>query len=77
MKSVFILQHERQKDLDNEDVKIIGIYSTREKAEKTIDNYIKKNLPGFKDYPDSFNITKYELDKDHWTEGFGIDIEDM
>ena len=77
MKSVFILQHERQKDLDNEDVKIIGIYSTKENAEKTIEKYKRKNLPGFKDYPDSFNITKYEIDKDHWTEGFGIDFEEM
>ncbi len=70
MKSVFILLHERKKDLDNEDVKIIGIYSTKEKAEKTIDKF--KKLPGFKDYPDSFNIDEYELDKDNWTEGFGV-----
>jgi len=77
MKSVFLLLHVREDGPDDEDIKAIGIYSTREKAEKTIDKYKKENLPGFKDYPDGFNITKYELDKDHWTEGFGIDFEDM
>jgi hypothetical protein len=75
MKSVFLLLHERKKDLDNEDIKIIGIYSTKEKAEKTVDKY--KKLPGFKDYPDSFYLPEFEIDKDHWTEGFGIDIEEM
>jgi homoserine kinase type II len=77
MKSVFILQHVRQDGPDDEDEKIIGIYSTKENAEKTIEKYKKKDLPGFKDYPDSFYIDEYELDKDHWTEGFGIDFEDM
>jgi len=42
MKSVFLLLHERQKDLDNEDIKTIGIYSTKENAEKTIEKYKKK-----------------------------------
>jgi hypothetical protein len=70
MKSVFLLLHVRQDGPDDEDIKAIGIYTTKEKAEKTIEKF--KKLPGFKDYPDSFYIPEFELDKDHWTEGFGV-----
>jgi hypothetical protein len=28
-------------------------------------------MPGFRDYPDGFQIEEYELDADHWTAGFG------
>ena len=27
--------------------------------------------PGFANFPDGFHIDEYEMDKDHWTEGFG------
>lgn len=67
MKSVFLLQHVRELDGD-EDVKIIGIYSSKMKAEQIIKEYIK--LPGFKDYPDSFCIDEYEIDQNNWGKGF-------
>lgn len=67
MTSVFLLTHSYEID-DEETVKIIGIYSSKEKAENTIEKY--KNLPGFKDYPDSFCISEYEIDEDNWVEGF-------
>jgi hypothetical protein len=28
--------------------------------------------PGFRDYPDGFEIVVHELDHDEWTEGFGF-----
>ena len=62
-----LLQHSYIKD-GHEEVKIIGIYSSRKIAEKTVEQY--KKLPGFKDYPDSFFIDAYELDENHWFEGF-------
>ncbi len=27
--------------------------------------------PWFRDFPDNFSIDEYEIDKDHWQEGFG------
>lgn len=67
MKSVFLLQHSYEQG-ECEETKIIGIYSTRKKAEETIEKF--KGVTGFKDYPDSFYIDEYELDEDNWVEGF-------
>ncbi|GGG70308.1 DUF7336 domain-containing protein [Paenibacillus radicis (ex Gao et al. 2016)] len=50
------------------ETKLIGVYSSKEIAESVVERY--KRLPGFKDYLDSFYISEYEIDKDHWTEGF-------
>lgn len=67
MTFVFLLQHSNVND-NTEKTKIIGIYSTQKRAELTMEKY--KALPGFKDYPESFFIDKYEIDKGHWEEGF-------
>lgn len=69
MSSVFLLQHSYQmEELDCEETKVIGIYSTREHAEQAQERL--KRAEGFRDYPDCFYIDKYVLDKDHWVEGF-------
>ncbi|SEJ50049.1 hypothetical protein SAMN05660742_1098 [Propionispira arboris] len=71
MGTVYILQHSYEVGEDGQfdEIKMIGVYSSRESAEKTIVRY--KMLSGFKDYPIScFYISKYEIDKDHWTDGF-------
>ena len=67
MVSVFLLQHSYEID-EIDETKVIGIYTSREKAEIAVEKY--KNLPGFNDYPNSFIIDHYELDKGHWEEGF-------
>lgn len=67
MKSAFLLQHSYEID-GSEQVKIIGIYSTRDKANEVIGKY--KTLPGFCCYPESFYIDEYEIDKNDWEEGF-------
>lgn len=64
---VYLLQHSYEID-ECEETKIIGIYTSREKALETIEKY--KTIPGFKNYSDCFYIDKYELDKNHWEEGF-------
>ena len=51
-----------------EDVRIIGIYSSKELAQEAIEQ--AKILSGFCDYPAGFQITKYTLDKDQWHIGF-------
>ena len=80
MKSVFIVQHLRVlPDGQREDIKLIGAYHSLEAAHEAIERL--KSQPGFCDFPrlldslvdddeQGFYIDEYELDKDHWPEGF-------
>ena len=69
MKSVFILQHCYEHDDGHNEIKFIGAYSTEKKAREVIERL--KTVVGFCDYPvDCFCVDEYEIDKDHWTEGF-------
>jgi hypothetical protein len=68
---VYVLQHSYSIGAYGEydETKLIGVYSSRESAEKTIGQY--RMLPGFREYPLAcFYIEEYELDQNHWTEGF-------
>lgn len=70
MKIVYLLQHLREED-DYEDIKLIGIFSSEDKA-----NESKKKhacLPGFNESPEGFSIDEYKIDQDFWNEGFGIE----
>ncbi len=67
MNSVFVLQHSYEQD-EYDETKFIGVYSTKIEAENAINRLSKQN--GFKYRTDGFVIDEYELDKDHWTEGF-------
>ncbi|NII85340.1 MULTISPECIES: hypothetical protein [unclassified Pedobacter] len=51
-----------------EDVKLIGVYSTETKAEEAL--LRAKQLDGFKDFHEGFEISVNVLDKDEWTSGF-------
>lgn len=64
---VYVLQHEHTLD-DHDDVKFIGVYSTQTQAENAIVRLGKQ--PGFKELPEGFTISEYEVDKDHWVEGY-------
>ncbi len=66
--SVYLLQHVHRFPNQDEDVKILGIFATREDAETAIAGY--KSLEGFKDTPDDFSIDRYELNKREWVEGY-------
>ena len=68
MTEVFVLQHVARPDSDDEDVKFIGVYSTENAAQEAVGRLTSQ--PGFSDYPDGFHIDRYELNHDHWTEGF-------
>jgi hypothetical protein len=67
MERVFILHHVSEFE-GEEDAKLIGVYSSRPRAEAAVDRL--KGMPGFREQPDGFQIEPYELDKDHWLEGF-------
>ena len=70
MKFVFLLQHEYEED-GHSDEKTIGVYTTEESANLAKDR--KSLCAGFNKYPTGFTISKIELDKDLWSEGFGIE----
>lgn len=67
MKSVFVLQHSYEED-GYDETKFIGVYSSEQTAKAAVDRLRLQN--GFKDRPNDFHIEEYELDKDHWAEGF-------
>ncbi len=64
-KSVYLVWHTNPL---NKDEKLTGVYSTRQKANESIKRLTKQ--PGFKSHPEGFEVSKYDLDKDGWTEGF-------
>lgn len=68
MESVYVLHHVREDDEFADDAKLIGIYRTEASAKEAIERLTPQ--PGFRDYPKGFQVEPYELDKDHWVEGF-------
>ncbi len=65
---VYVLQHVHDLGDGEEDVKMIGVYSTHEQAELAVERV--RLQPGFCDAPDAFCIDLYPLDKDNWEEGY-------
>jgi hypothetical protein len=79
---VFLLHHLHLLG-DEEGVKLIGVYSTEERARGAANRLASQ--PGFSDFPtlwpdglladdgearNGFEISAYEIDTDHWTEGY-------
>ena len=70
MARVFVLQHVHSREDGVEDVKFIGVYSSREKADAAVARL--RRLPGFSDAPDGFHVDEYRVDQDHWVEGYVV-----
>ena len=70
MASVYVVQHVHSQDDGTEDVKFIGVYSSREKAQEAVARLTR--LPGFSDAPDGFQVDEYRVDQDHWAEGYVV-----
>jgi len=66
--NVFLLWHIHEMGGGEEDSKLIGVYSTREFAEEAQARTVQ--LAGFQDLPRGFLIDMYQLDEDHWREGY-------
>jgi hypothetical protein len=75
---VYLLQHLHLLG-EMEDVKTLGVYSSRASAMSAVERFRK--LPGFRDLPaladtsalgpaEGFYIDEYELDQDSWPEGY-------
>lgn len=65
---VFILQHAHIAVGNEKEVKLIGIYSTHERAQEAESRLRSKR--GFCDAPEGFSIQPYPVDHDGWTEGY-------
>jgi homoserine kinase type II len=76
---VWLLQHLHVLPGEAEDVKTIGIYSSREAALAAVARL--KTQPGFRDFPhvvnpdaasapDGFYIDKYLVDQDNWSDSY-------
>ena len=78
MKSVYVVQHLHTLPQGEDDVKMIGVYATREEALEATRRLATQ--PGFCDLPkvnedstedtQGFHVAEYEIGKDHWQEGF-------
>jgi hypothetical protein len=55
-------------DDEAEDVKFIGVYSSRANAQAAITRL--SQVPGFSEAPAGFHIDEYQVDKDEWVEGY-------
>ena len=67
MDSVVLLWHVHEID-GAEDEKLIGVYRSEEDAIAAIERL--KDKPGFAQTVSGFLYERYELNVDHWTEGF-------
>jgi homoserine kinase type II len=47
---------------------LIGVYGTEQDAKAAVERL--RDKPGFADFPQGFLIEQYEVNQDHWTEGF-------
>jgi len=68
MTRVYVLQHVHSMEDGAEDVKFIGVYSSRENAQAAIARL--GHAPGFSDALAGFHIDEYQVDKDQWVEGY-------
>jgi hypothetical protein len=68
MTHVYVLQHVHATPDGEEDVKFIGVYVTDADVQAAVSRLSQQ--PGFREHPEGFHISRYELNKDHWTEGF-------
>ena len=70
--TVYVLWHIHELHDDygaHDEEKLIGIYSTEEKAAEAIEAH--KDLEGFRDYPvECFEIHEAVVDRSNWNEGF-------
>jgi hypothetical protein len=67
-RAVYLLQHVARSGRHDEDVKTLGIFSSRREATLAIRRVEK--LAGFKRYREGFHVDRYRLNERAWTEGF-------
>jgi hypothetical protein len=73
--SIQLLWFVRERDQGEDTELLIGVYETEQLAQAAIERL--RGQPGFVRYPQGFQICSYELNKDHWTEGFARMLGDQ
>ncbi len=68
MDVVYILWHSHPTGGSEKNEKLIGVYWTEDEAKSAQDRTSRK--AGFAAYPEGFEIVKYRIGEDHWTEGY-------
>jgi len=54
---------------DGEDTELLsGVYGTEQDARAAIERL--RDKPGFAEFQEGFEIARYKINEDHWTEGF-------
>ncbi|MGB3777059.1 MAG: hypothetical protein WA960_01770 [Tunicatimonas sp.] len=69
MKTVYIVHHLYEFEGCDE-TKLIGVYTSKDKAQAAIDRL--KTKKGFSDKPHDFHLNEFELDQDIWKGGFSV-----
>lgn len=68
MTKVYYVQHENIENDYIEEPRMIGIYSSEKLAQEAVER--AKELSGYRDYPEGFEIMEYYLDFDQVICGF-------
>ncbi|MEO7715897.1 MAG: hypothetical protein ABIY70_06835 [Capsulimonas sp.] len=69
---LFLLYHVQDLGYDYiEHITLVGVYSSEAQAEQARERV--KLQPGFCEAPEAFEINPYEVDQDHWREGYFTD----
>lgn len=67
--AVFLLSYARENDKYRDHEKVIGIYSSEANANAARQRLLHQ--PGFRDWPEGFEVVEYSVDKEqNWSEGF-------
>jgi hypothetical protein len=65
---IYVLWHFRTDEQGCDHDKMLGVFSTRDKAQQALD--FLRDKSGFKDYPDGFEILSGAMDEYGLKEGF-------
>jgi hypothetical protein len=68
LQQVYLLWHTHELEDGESNEKLLGVYSTEEKATRRIAS--ARMLPGFREAPAGFEVARYVVDRDQWAEGF-------
>ncbi|GAB3866644.1 hypothetical protein GCM10028801_39220 [Nocardioides maradonensis] len=67
---VWLLWHGDDIYDETPEAKLLGVYASEELARERIERCAR--LPGFRDHPEAFEIARYEVNRDEWSEGYVV-----
>jgi homoserine kinase type II len=69
MNTIYLLWFVQEREQGEDTELLIGAFRTEDSAKDVIEQL--KSQPGFRDYPEGFQVHPYELDKiASWSQGF-------